>query len=219
MENRIEYIDIDSNILWEDNPKSHDIGSLVLSIEKYGFRDAPIYDINLNGGKGGLIGGSGRTEALRKMRLFGMAAPSGIVVKEGAWLMPVQFGPMAKSEKEAIAFAIDHNNLVMAGGSFTAIGIASAWDSAEYIRLLQEIHDEPPVTVTGDDLDTLLRYASSLLESDTAPPPDGSGGKSGAKKLVIKITVKNRADLEDISANIPAIFEKMGWDVDFDFPA
>ena len=34
---RIEYVRIDQAALWDRNPKQHDIGALVQSIERYGW--------------------------------------------------------------------------------------------------------------------------------------------------------------------------------------
>ena len=111
---RIEYVRLDEAVLWEDNPKLHDLGALIQSIEKHGFRDAPVYDSTL----GATIAGNGRLTALHMMMQQGYELPRGIALDagDGMWCVPIQFGIDAESLAQALAFAVDHNNLVVTGG-------------------------------------------------------------------------------------------------------
>ena len=68
---------------WERNPKLHDIGSIIESIKRYGFKDAPKYEPLLNEGAGGIVEGNGRIEALVTMRRLGDEVPVGHVERSG----------------------------------------------------------------------------------------------------------------------------------------
>jgi DNA modification methylase len=159
---QLKYIPIASELFWDDNPNTHDLGQLAESIETYGFRNPPIWDNTLNDGKGGIVGGNGRNQVLLYMKSQGRKPPRCIVEKDGEWLMPVIFGCDAESEAQAIAFAIDDNNTVLGGGTFTAVDMANNWDKEKYLQVLQGLaeRDRMPVTVDRDDLALMLSLAT-----------------------------------------------------------
>ncbi len=142
---------------WERNPKLHDIGSIIESIKRYGFKDAPKYEPLLNEGAGGIVEGNGRIEALVTMRRLGDEVPAGILSDEKDWYVPVLFGIDAKSENEAISYGIDHNNIVMLGGNFMPLDIAGIWDEKEYLNLIQSL-DITPVSVDWESLNVLDEF-------------------------------------------------------------
>ncbi|MBW4514556.1 MAG: hypothetical protein KME11_04965 [Timaviella obliquedivisa GSE-PSE-MK23-08B] len=163
----IRYVLVDDLILLDQNPKLHDIGKLVDSIVENGFLDPPKWDTKLNGGAGGIIEGNGRSEALKWMQEQGREIPRGIAVNEqNLWAAPVIFGCDARSEIAAKRYAIDHNNLVMAGGNFSALDMSRAYDAESYIAMLQELDQQQflPLTLDGEDLELLL----GKLEGDRA---------------------------------------------------
>jgi DNA methylase len=146
-------------ILWEKNSKKHDIDKILESIERYGFQDAGKWDKNLNGGKGGIVFGNGRTEALitgliaarEAGREAGREPPRGIPIDKttGEWCIPMKFGVDCAGEVEAMALAIDHNNLQMSG--FEASEISRLWESEGYLAVLSEIAEAGVVPVTVDE--------------------------------------------------------------------
>jgi hypothetical protein len=142
-------------ILWGKNSKKHDIDKILESIERYGFQDPAKFDSNLNGGKGGIIFGNGRTEALITgliaAREAGREPPRGIPIDKttGEWCIPIKFGVDCKSEVEAMALAIDHNNLQMAG--FETGEISRLWEAEGYLAVLSEIAEAGVVPVTVDE--------------------------------------------------------------------
>lgn len=148
----IRYMDIEEVARWERNPKRHDIGSIVASIRRYGFRDAPIYDEVM----GCIIAGNGRSIALRGMKEGGEEAPRGVVVKGGEWLMPVQIGVDAVDRVEGEAFGLDHNNIGLLGGDFTIKDIAKIWDDG-FIEIGKELvmSGVGAISFDGDDIDYL----------------------------------------------------------------
>jgi DNA modification methylase len=169
----LRYIPLSQARQWERNPKQHDLGAIARSIALYGFKDPLKYEPALNGGQGGLVEGNGRAEALAWMQTQGHDLPRGLGIAEGEWQVPVLFGVDALSQETAEAYAIDHNNLVLAGGTYTAVDIANLWDESAYLDVLTGLaeHKELPVSVSGDDLDLLL----GLADEESAPGAGGDG--------------------------------------------
>lgn len=130
----LRYIPLTQASRWDDNPKKHDIGALIRSIEIHGFGDPPKFDAKL----GGLVYGNGRTEALEVIKADGRPAPRGIAVdKTGEWAIPVIFGVDAESKAAAVAFAIDHNNLTLLGGDLGFTDMLAIWDEEGLQSVLQ----------------------------------------------------------------------------------
>jgi hypothetical protein len=143
-------------VLLQKNFKRHDIGGLWQSIERYGFVNPAKFDVNLNGGKGGLVFGNGRTEAIVGMLIEAQRdkkdPPRGVATNaDGEWCVPVLFGVDQASEALARSLAIDDNNFVMAGGDFTAWDMAKMWDVPEYVGLLKGLAEEETLAITVDE--------------------------------------------------------------------
>jgi DNA modification methylase len=150
--------------LWVDNPKRHDVGGLAESVAKYGLQELPKFDVNLPSavGPGAIKAGNGRIEALAALERAGTdKVPPGVGVhtETGEWVMPILIGTDAASLDFAKAYAMDSNNLTMAGGDFNVFDMASMWDEVEYTRMLVDMatRDTLPVTIDGDDVDALFR--------------------------------------------------------------
>lgn len=169
----LRYIALDTLVRWDRNPKRHDIGAIASSIARHGFKMPPRYEPTLNDGAGGIVAGNGRADTLAAMRAQGLPAPRGVEVRDGAWYVPVLFGVDAPSRAAAEAFGLDDNNLTMAGGEYTALDMSRMWESEGYLALLADLAKAGalPVTVDGDDLDTLLQG----LTEETLPQ-QGAGG-------------------------------------------
>lgn len=160
----IEYVPLEDAVLWDRNPKRHDIGALVESIWTYGYQDPSKFDAAL----GALVYGNGRVQAVQAGKKEGRHPPTGVaLLPDGRWAVPVVFGNDLASRAVAEAFAIDHNNLTLAGGDFTALDIARLWDADAYVALLSEfaVADQMPLTVDGDDLDALLAQTAGAVEA------------------------------------------------------
>lgn len=68
-----------------DNPKEHDIGSLITSMQRFGFNDPGAIDE-----KSGLFAeGHGRTMSLVEMKRQQIDAPKRIEVRDNDWYAPV----------------------------------------------------------------------------------------------------------------------------------
>ena len=158
-----------AQLLWRDNPKLHDIGALCESIARYGYKEpsrfAPLlYRIGQADDQaplGAFESGNGRIEALAKMeQARDIEMPRGLAKdKDGAWCVWVVTGTDAASRAMAESYAVDSNNLTMAGGDIEPWVMARIWSEEAYARLLKDLarQDALPVSVDGDDLDALLR--------------------------------------------------------------
>lgn len=168
------------NVLWQNNSKLHDLDLIYQSILKYGFIDTPLWDTNLNGGKGALVYGNGRSEALvlglSKAESESLPIPKGIVTaaNNGEWCIPIGFGMDQESEMKAIALALDHNNLtISAARGMDALDAANMWEEEDYLKSLQMLHEEDslPLTVDEDDYAYLM---ANLGENEDEPEAKGS---------------------------------------------
>jgi hypothetical protein len=155
----IRYVPLTAARRWERNPKLHNLDEIIAAIQKYGFQDPPAWDATLNNGEGGLKHGNGRTEALEVMFNRQMPVPDGIVEQDGEWTMPIVFGNDLPNENVAMAYAIDHNNLTLLGGSLSPMQASKMYDQRDYAALSAELIriKAEPVTVSPEDAKALAR--------------------------------------------------------------
>lgn len=155
----IRYVPLSAARRWERNPKLHNLDEIIAAIQKYGFQDPPAWDATLNNGEGGLKHGNGRTEALEVMFNRKMPVPDGIVEQDGEWYMPIVFGNDLPNENVAMAYALDHNNLTLLGGSLSPMQASKMYDQRDYAALSAELIriKAEPVTVSPEDAKALAR--------------------------------------------------------------
>jgi len=171
----IRYIPLSLALLWDDNKKRHDIGALIQSFKRHGFKDSPKFEPTLNGGEGGIVEGNGRFIALDAMRGGGDDPPRGIAIDDdGKWLVPVTFGVDAASEAAAKAYGVDHNALTLSGGDFDLTDHMRLWSEGfdtQLIELAQE--GITPVAFDDADIQALLDVTgapSGAFDIDDEPP-------------------------------------------------
>jgi hypothetical protein len=170
---RIEYVDVETVALWDVNPKRHDEAGLRRSIMRYGFRDAPIYDATL----GALAAGNGRTKVAAAMFREGAEPPEYVIARGGRWMIPVQMGGDAANMDEAVAFAVDHNNLTL-GPGFSAIEVARLWDDDGYRGVLGGLAEVEQLPATVDPT------AIQAIEAIRAlPPADASPSAASVRPV------------------------------------
>jgi hypothetical protein len=154
-----------AGLVWEGNPKLHDVGAIVGSIERHGFQSVPKFDANLpnvSDSQGAIKDGNGRIEGLAWMENGGTHnLPRGLAKERdtGAWCMPLLVGTDAISQTMAEAYAIDANNLNLMGAEgVTPWDMARMYEEDEYKAMLSVLAeaDTLPVSVDGDDIDALL---------------------------------------------------------------
>jgi hypothetical protein len=150
----IRYVRLADAVLWDRNPKRHDMGGIIVSIREHGFRDAPIFDATL----GAVVAGNGRTTALMQMFRDDEPPPHGVVVRDGEWWMPMQFGLDASSREQAEAFGLDHNLLTATGGDLGLPELVGLFDHDRLIEVLQAsvVAGVQVVSLDQDDLESLL---------------------------------------------------------------
>lgn len=171
MTRAIEYRPLRDLVSNPQNPKDHDIGLIVESIERFGFNDAVIVD----GRTGMLVGGHGRVEALKWMEANKRNPPAGINAHEqsmgplGDWLVPVQVGWSSKDDAEAMAFIIAINRAPERGG----------WNEPKLEEVLVALGKMGTEALIGtgyddDDIHRLLNAstAAALGASDPNEIPD-----------------------------------------------
>lgn len=126
----VEYMDISKVRGALRNPKDHDIGELIRSIEEFGYVTPGIIDERT----GRLVKGHGSRDALRVIKGNGGKVPRNIQVERGeageeVWKWPVVRGVEFGSDEEAEAFIIADNQITMLGG----------WDEALLAEVLADL--------------------------------------------------------------------------------
>ena len=157
------------DLLWQENPKLHDIGATWESIVKYGFRDKSAIDMNLTnkqGEKGAFVYGNGRNESVywgwtQYHQGDETRIPKGILYDEsGEWYIPTEIGLDADSESMAQAFGLDHNNLTVMGGDIDISMLANLYDKEQLATLAKSLGENMtlPITFDGQDANALFAY-------------------------------------------------------------
>lgn len=95
-----------------ENPKDHDIPSLIEGFDRFGFATA----ITVCDRTGFIAAGHGRLEALQTMRMKGESAPSRVVTGPKDWLAPVIRGWASEDDEELLAYVISDNRQTELGG-------------------------------------------------------------------------------------------------------
>lgn len=173
---RITYARLRDAVLWDANPKRHDMGGLVQSIRVHGFRDAPILDAAL----GAIVAGNGRTTALQEMRAAGRQPedehwpPLGVVVdpEDGEWWVPFQTGIDSPTAEQAESFGLDHNLLTATGGDLGFAELCRLHDHAKLAGVAQRLlaAGVGVITLDPDDLEAIV---------NPPPPAEVVGGAGG----------------------------------------
>ena len=152
-------------LIWRDNPKRHDMQSLTTSIERYGFQEPAKFDAKLHrvgqqvddDPLGAIKSGNGRIEAVAWLESQGKELPRGLALNaSGEWMLPMLVGTDARSGAVAQAYAVDANNLTLAGGDFDGFDMARLW-GPEYVDLLSGL-DELPVSVDAEMLASFMTF-------------------------------------------------------------
>ncbi len=156
---QVRYVPLETLVLWDRNPKKHDLAKLRESITRYGFKDPPKFEPSLNGGKGGIVEGNGRSSVLLQLRKSGADPPRGVAVDEsGKWAVPILFGVDAASQAEAESYGLDHNSLTLGGSGLPLADVIRIYDEQTLVELLRDRSDlgEYLVSFSTADLDDLL---------------------------------------------------------------
>lgn len=139
------------------NPKSHDVGTITASVDRFGYLEPIVVD----GRTGLIVSGHGRAATLRAMRDRGEAPPEGVREEPpGVWMVPVVTGWSSRSDSEAAAALIALNRTTELGG----------WVDDALVGLLGELAEVPDglvgVGYTSSDLDHLRDQLDTLDNND-----------------------------------------------------
>lgn len=146
------------------NPKSHDVGTITASVDRFGYLEPIVID----GRTGLIVSGHGRAATLRAMRDRGEAPPEGVREEPpGVWLVPVVTGWSSRSDTEAAAALIALNRTTELGG----------WVDESLLGLLDGLADVEDglvgVGYTGSDIDHLRTLLGDI---EDGPPDDDADG-------------------------------------------
>lgn len=155
------------------NPKDHDLGAIIVSIQRFGYVTPIIVDER----SGLVVSGHGRILALQAMQADGQGPPSNVELDVlGQWRVPVLKGVRFNSDAELDAFLIADNQLTIRGG----------WNEPALAAMLQSLHAHDPLlmAVTGFDGDDLEMLLADLTTTDLNVGVE-KGKKPNARKLGI----------------------------------
>lgn len=211
-------------LLSPHNPKLHDMGSIIQSIDRYGFQELPKYDETVNWIKAG----NGRIEALVAMekeviRLEGEESkhvynlPRGLALDDkGQWAMPLLIGTNAVNENEALAYLVDANNLTMLGGDYTPYEISKMWDVTKYNELLQGLAQTNTFSVSMDADDVRIMDAALQGLLIALPEVKHEGGNARRTKITLVLEESENNRLEEIVENVKKFLDTSGYKVGVD---
>lgn len=224
----VDYIPLDDldAMRWSDNPKEHDLGALVVAIQRHGF----VSPLLLDEGTQMMVAGHGRHEALRWLYAHHSpekAVPARIqVLDDGRWAAPVVRGITFANASEAQAYVLTDNRLVEVGG----------WDEARVADILEQqmaAHGNGWLEGTGfDELDIeyFLSAATHADAWDTGvryPEDDDRWANEGAadddeasvtlsgKGIPVRFIVYTLEARTALTHLLRAEAEERGWVIEF----
>lgn len=208
----IRYVPLDEIPPWKNNPKKHDMGGLIKSMQMYGFRDPPKIDNLINRGQPGISQGNGRTDALKEMRKRKMKPPRGVKVEPESkrWLVPVVFGVDSESAAQAERYALDHNNLTLSGGDLDAFDMGRMWEMETYLSLLREVQAEGGelASIDRDEMDEYLFAMSQQDELDGEEEGESRGGRA-LKNIVV--AVHDMKEYDTLAEDIADLIQRKNY--------
>lgn len=158
---RTVYEPIDEQRPHPRNPKDHDLGAIIRSINRFGYVTPIVVDERT----GLIVAGHGRVQALAAIKADGQDPPANVMTDEqGRWCIPIIRGISFNSDAELDAFLIADNQTSALGG----------WNEPELAALLQSLHEQDValMEVTGFDADDL----QAMLDELTPPEPAADPG-------------------------------------------
>lgn len=182
---QIDYLPLDQVEKWPRNPKSHDLGTLGDSMNRFGF----VQPIVMDEGTKRLVAGHGRIETLARLKAQGAPPPDRVKVGvHGEWLVPVLRGVEFENEQEAEAYLVADNRLVELGG----------WDDRMLSEILTDMKGRVnSFTGTGYDQAQLERMLADMQgkinEQFGDEEPEGFADESQFKMhpiMIVQLRVK-----------------------------
>jgi hypothetical protein len=155
---RLEYVRLETAVLWDRNPKTHDIPSIIESIQEYGFRDPPEFDGTLDA----IVEGNGRTTALNLMYERNEQCPGYCFEDDdGTWIVPIIFGADSESVKAAEKYAVDHNLLTLGQPRLSIEQVESMFRAHDIKKLFSETDQDLPISLSSETLQQMYKREGS----------------------------------------------------------
>jgi hypothetical protein len=209
----IEYVLVRDAQYWDENPKDHDLPSIIRSIEEHGFRDPPEFDGTLQA----IVAGNGRMTALAQMEMREMDVPKYIELdSEQRWCAPMIFGADSASIAAAKKYAVDHNLLTMNQPLLTAEQVEQMFSSDKLTALFEESPEEElPITLSASVLEELSVRSKQANDIDFDFDSELAEGFAEQKQfgdkiqLVVDLT-SEQADNADLKQGLLDLSEEFG---------
>lgn len=152
-------VDLDTLTALPGNPKLHAVSDIDASMDAYGF----IERIVINRTTGHIVSGHGRTETLRGMRTAGKKAPANVEVRDGRWMVPVDYVDLPAEQEAAAALVL--NRTVELGG----------WDQEALAAMLSELSENevPIIGWSEKEVSDLLGTGFNLAPPTVEPAAPG----------------------------------------------
>jgi DNA modification methylase len=149
---RVEYLPLSDLKPAIRNPKSHQVETVLASMERFGYVAPMILDERSRR----LVAGHGRLESLKRAKRAGQKPPDRIRVEGDEWLVPVVRGVTFTDDREAEAYLLADNQTTILGG----------WNDDELKEIIASLGAEDALAGTGfEEL-----FAESELEQDDPTP-------------------------------------------------
>jgi hypothetical protein len=167
----------------ELNPKDHDLGLIISSIKRFGFKGSITKDV----ADESVVAGHGRTKALYEMWKYDPDNPPDGIFTTGEndedWEVPVTYESFA-NEHERNAYLIADNQAVIAGG----------WETASLVALLEATVENTEAGLIGlgfdgDDLDNFTALVNGVAGDSTDSSHDGGDINIGYRPERYGVTV------------------------------
>jgi hypothetical protein len=194
----LDYVPLDSIQTADRNPKGHEHVALRSSFDRFGFVEPMVRDDRT----GRLVAGHGRLAELRQARARDpLTPPSGVVLEDGQWHVPIITGWSSSDDAEAEAYLIAANRLVELGG----------WDDATLTDALMSLADagEEMLAGVGYSYEDALGMLSKQLGDET----DGGDDDTSPKLEGLTYRVIVDCDGEEHQAMVLAELDQLGLKV------
>ena len=192
MDIKISYKRIDDIDVADVNPKDHDLGVLIMSINRFGF-NVPLI---INDTSGKLVAGHGRLQALISMYSSKYGLPKNIMKDDdGMWLAPVMVGNDFANEEEAMAYLLADNKLTELGG----------WDSEKLLEGLKGIDNLEGVGYDSEDIQNL--YEDIRGNENKVEPVDSDRGL-GNPRVIYRLVFDNKDQQERWYKYLHALYDE-----------
>lgn len=161
-------------IVWQDNPRRHDLESIRDSVIRFGY----VEPLAIDDTSGQLVAGHGVLATLLIAQEDGLDPPDRVTVQGTDWVVPVLHTRLAPGEAEAYTLSSVRTREL------------GTWDERKLIASLRDIQATTDLGLAGvgwsaQELDAMVakldgELPASFTELAPDAPPEGEGGGSKA---------------------------------------